>query len=564
MRASEILCHSFGEFDPFILGQKHTSFNQYRSDVARYCTAFKKIPDKSVVLYIPDDLYLFYCCFMALLHAEKDIILPAYMTQKNLCEMTSHSDALITNQNFETKKTLIKPNAVITEEKSVLNPISNRVVSFFTSGSTGKPKLINKTFDMLDLEVQMHSQMQSSFIQKKPVLIATIMPNHMFGMLWRFLFPLCNQITQDLDTVITPEEIQNKQNLYSNILLATTPTFMNEIASYSEQYQFKRNCLAIYSSGSLLSEKTSQKMFDLFGVSPFEVFASTETGGIAYRQQVKDKKWHVFDAVKMEQNNQDCLRIISSPFSFVCPFDMQDLIHQETPETFVLLGRNDRIVKVAENRVDLNEMEEKLQAIPFIKEVRLTTFESTKNLALAAVVCLNSKGIKMLKESGKLALVQFIKKHLSNHYEKSILPKKFRFVHQIPKNSQGKILKKDISEILASSIQEPIVENLNYDENSLSADLTFLKDAIYFQGHFPNYPILPGVVQLHFVFHFLKRYFNETADKYSVHKLKFTNLILPEKSIRFQITKTNKNEYDFSYTAEGKAYSSGKIKMGGE
>lgn len=559
MRASEILCHSF-DFNAFVLNQKCISFAQYQTDVAEFAASFKKIKTSSVVLYIPDDLYLFFCCFMALLHAGKDIVLPAYITSKTANNMFEYADAFITNQPFETSKGVIYPTK--DKEKIALNPISNRTISFFTSGSTGKPKLINKTFDMLDLEVQMHSKMQRQFIQKKPTLIATVLPNHMFGMLWRFLFPLCNQLTQDLDTIISPEEIQDKQNLYTNILLVSTPTFMNEIAAYSDQYQFKKNCLAIYSAGSLLSRKTAEQMVDLFGVSPFEVFASTETGGVAYRQQLIDEKWRAFDEVKMEQNEQQCLRVVSSPFSFVCPFDMQDLIQSDTPDTFVFLGRNDRIVKVAENRVDLNEMEEKLLTFPLIKEVRLTTFQTTKNLGLAAVVCLNSKGIEELKSSDKLSMVQKIKRHLSAYYEKSILPKKFRFVHQIPKNPQGKILKKDISEILGSSLPEPIVENLKYDEKTLSADFTFLKDSLYFQGHFPNHPILPGVIQLHFVFYFLKRYFNETAENYTIHKLKFTSLILPDKRVHFQITKTGKEDYDFSYTSEDKSYSCGKIRFG--
>ncbi|MBO5997779.1 MAG: AMP-binding protein [Alphaproteobacteria bacterium] len=563
MKVSDVLCQSVDDFDQFVLDQKRITFKQYQSDVARYCAAFKKLSAQSVVLYISDNLYLFFCCFMGLLHAGKDIILPVYVTQKTIEDMFAYTPAVVTNQPFETTGNLIYPDKIVTEEKSDLIPIQNRTVSFFTSGSTGKPKLINKNFEMLASEVQMHSEMQRAVIEKNPVLIATVLPNHMFGMLWRFLFSLANHLLQDLDTVISPEEIQDKQNRYENILLVTTPTFMNEIAAYSEQYQFKKNCLAIYSAGSLLTAKTAQKMLDLFDVSPFEVFASTETGGVAYRNQTTGEKWHVFDAVKMEQNDQQCLRVVSSPFSFVCPFDMQDVIQDVTQNTFILLGRNDRIVKIAESRVDLNEMEEKLMAFPFIREVRLTTYTTDKNfLALAAIICLNSKGTAFLKTADKISLVQKIKKHLSAYYEKSILPKKFRFVHQIPKNPQGKILKKDISEILASSAPEPIVENLKVDENSLSADLTFLKDAIYFQGHFPGHPILPGVIQLHFAFYFLKRYFNEYEDNYTLHKLKFTSLILPDKTVHFELTKTGKKEFDFLYSAPNKNYSSGKIRMG--
>ena len=156
MKASEILCHTL-DFNAFVLDKKLISFAQYQSDTAQYCATFKNIAEDRVVLYIPDDLYLFYCCFMGLLHAGKDIILPSYLTQKTANDMFEYSSAFVTNQPFETDRKLIYPTK--SDEKNDLKPISKRTISFFTSGSTGKPKLIKKTFDMLDLEVQMHSQM---------------------------------------------------------------------------------------------------------------------------------------------------------------------------------------------------------------------------------------------------------------------------------------------------------------------------------------------------------------------------------------------------------------------
>ncbi|MBR6412547.1 MAG: acyl-CoA synthetase [Alphaproteobacteria bacterium] len=558
MKASEILCGSY-DFSPFILGDNKISFQKFQSDVQKYAAIFQKVDKSSVILYIPDDLYLFYCCFMALLHAGKDVVLPASMGPKIVEELSNLSLPFITNQDINVPT--INPNRLLLGEKAPLNPIHDTYISFFTSGSTGKPKQIRKNFDTLVAEVQLHSQMQKSVIAQNPTLIATIMPNHMYGMLWRFLFPLCNFLTQDLDTVISPEEIQNKQKLYPHILLATTPTFMNELTSYAGQYNFSKNCLAIYSSGSLLSLDTSRKMLDLFGVSPFEVFGSTETGGVSYRQQMNGEKWHIFPSVQIQQNDQSCIRV-NSPFCFQNPYDMQDLIRWEGGSDFILLGRNDRVVKIAENKVDLNEMEERLSAHPFVRDVYLLSLENGKNLTLGALICLNDTGIEQLKSNGKLPLVQDIKKHLSAWYDKNLLPKKFRFVHQIPKNQQGKILKQEIIGFFDSNVSEPVIENLKFDKNQLSADLIFLKEAIYFQGHFPRYPILPGVIQLHFVFYFLKHYFHLNPIHYCIQKLKFTNLILPDVRVHFQMDKIGQGEYSFSYQSGDKLYSTAKVKIG--
>ena len=560
MKASEILCE-YHNFFPFILNQKKIPFEQFQSDVQKYAHFFQSAIESSAILYIPDNLYLFYCCFMALLHAGKDIILPSSLCSKTVEELSKLPSVFITNQELNIKT--VNPTQIQLDQQIPLTPIQNVYISFFTSGSTGTPKQIRKNFQTLVDEVQLHSQIQQAVVKQNPTVIATIMPNHMYGMLWRFLFPLCNQLTQDLDTVASPEEIQYKQEIYPKVLLTTTPTFMNEIVAYAQQYHFAKNCLAIYSSGSLLPTPTSQKIFDLFGVSPFEVFGSTETGGVAYRQQINGEKWHTFPSVQIRQNHQSCIQV-SSPFCYQNPYDMQDLIQYKGNNEFILLGRHDRIVKIAENKVDLNEMEEKLSQYHFVRSVYLVLLETGKNPIIGALICLNDLGKKQLKSEGKLALVQKLKQHLSGWYDKNLLPKKFRFVHQIPKNQQGKILKQEITELFDSNISEPIIENLKHNKDQLSAQLTFLKEAVYFQGHFPNYPILPGVIQIHVAFFFLKNYFHINPIRYNIQKLKFTNLILPNHTVFFQIDKTGTDTYSFSYKTDDKTYSSAKIKIGDE
>ena len=553
-----ILTEDAKDYVPFINGTEKISFERFRSDVQKCCFLFRQIETPSVILYVANDVYLFYVCFMALMHAQKDVILPAYLTKEMLSDLKKFTTVVISNKDFaDTDISVIKPSFDDKTPKAELEPIQDRIISFFTSGSTSKPKQIPKKFDMLAKEVQMHSQMQQKVICQNPVVIATIMPNHMYGMLWRLLYPLSNRLTQDLDTVISPEEIQHKQHLYSKVLFITTPTFMTEVASYAQQYTFDQNCLAIYSSGGLLPARTSEKMFQLFGVSPFEVFGSTETGGVGYRQQVNGPAFCIFPTVKIEKNAESCLRV-QSDFSFRSPYDMQDLIeYTDGGDSFILLGRNDRMIKIAENRVSLNEMEEKLNQNEYVYESYFLSIQTDRHPVLASVICLNEKGKERLKNNGKLSLVRELKSYLSAWYD--ILPRKIRFVYKISKNPQGKILKKEMEKLFETPISEPVVQNVKFRNDEVTADLTFLKEAAYFQGHFPDFPILPGVVQLHFVFEFLREFFHETPTRYTIQKLKFSHLIMPNMTVGFQLEKQAQNEYIFSYGLSGKVCSSGKI-----
>ena len=556
---ANILCQKVDNFTPFIQNGKGILFSKFQEDVSKFASYASKKEDKEVILFIPDDMYLFYVCFMGCLHAGKGVILPSFLTNTNLDNLKDISTLLFTTQNLShPDMKILNPEQIQSDERMVLSPIENGYISFFTSGSTGTPKQIKKHLSTLTKSVQNHIIQHTHVIEQNPVIVATVLPYHIYGMLWRFLLALSTGLTQELETVFSAEEIQQKQSLYSKIALITTPTFMNEIAAYKDQYTFKDNCVGIYSSGSLLSETTSKSMFEIFGTSPFEIFGSTETGGVAWRQQINGPAWRTFKDVKIEILPDSTLSV-DSDFCYQRPVQMQDSITLQEDGSFLLNGRLDRLVKIAENRIFLPEMEQKMSVLPYIKQAYVIPLEAKKGTFLGMLISLNETGKKMLCEVGKKELVQQIKIYLSDWYEKTALPKKFRFVNEIPTNQQGKILKNQVKALFETKITEPVMTNIKTTANKIAMDLFFLKDAPYFEGHFPKYPILPGVIQTHFVFEFLKIYFKKTPQKYTISKLKFSSLILPNINVHFEMEKLNENEYTFIYQNAEKLYSSGKI-----
>ena len=542
----------------FYRGGTAVSFHEFSNDVARMANIFVRRNTTTVILFIPNDIYMFYVTFMGLMQAGKDVILPAMLTEQNIDTLRELTDTIVTDQKFDFPGfTFIDINQSFGSNWD-FSDMDDRLIYFFTSGSTGTPKKICKTFHNLAAEVAMHNKMQHDNFAKNPVMIASIAPYHMYGLLWRFLIPLSAGIAIDTNMIFTPEELQVSQHKFPKVLFATTPSFLDGITKYQNQYDFPNNCIGIFSSGSLLSTETSQKTFEIFGVSPFEVFGSTETGGVAFRQQKNGPSWMVFDDVKIGLDENNCI-IADSEFCCARPFQMSDVIEVQNERQFLLKGRADRIVKIAEERISLPEYEEKLGTHKFVDSCYVTTINQNGRIVIGCVLTLTDAGKDFITAHGRHEFISDIKNWLSAYFPNVALPRKIRIVNKIPMNTQGKILKSEIAEILRSMVAEPIAKNLVKTDNFLSVDFIFLGDASYFKGHFENCPILPGVMQLHFVIKFIQMFFHKNIKTYDIIKLKFTNLILPDTMVHFEVNKLGDNEFSFCYENGDVKYSAGTI-----
>jgi 3-hydroxymyristoyl/3-hydroxydecanoyl-(acyl carrier protein) dehydratase len=114
------------------------------------------------------------------------------------------------------------------------------------------------------------------------------------------------------------------------------------------------------------------------------------------------------------------------------------------------------------------------------------------------------------------------------------------------------VLASAIRKILLSNLVEPTVENIARTETSWSADFTFDPKAPYFKGHFPNFSILPGVVQLGIAHHFAQAFLRRDFTIGCVKKMKFSRPILPGERIRFSLEKKSEDELGYTY-AKGEA-----------
>jgi 3-hydroxyacyl-[acyl-carrier-protein] dehydratase/UDP-3-O-[3-hydroxymyristoyl] N-acetylglucosamine deacetylase/3-hydroxyacyl-[acyl-carrier-protein] dehydratase len=100
--------------------------------------------------------------------------------------------------------------------------------------------------------------------------------------------------------------------------------------------------------------------------------------------------------------------------------------------------------------------------------------------------------------------------------------------------------------ILESRYQEPVSENESGGEDAFSADLTFIPDAEYFDGHFSSFKILPGVVQLDYVCRCIRRRWRKAAFSGEVSRLKFQRPVLPGEQVRLEVERLDAERFRFS------------------
>ena len=96
-------------------------------------------------------------------------------------------------------------------------------------------------------------------------------------------------------------------------------------------------------------------------------------------------------------------------------------------------------------------------------------------------------------------------------------------------------------------------------DSSLAAKLVFPPDATCFDGHFPGFPILPGVAQLFFLRHFARQVFRDFPDAAEWRRLKFQKISLPGRTVELSVARRGEGKFEFSLCGETGTMSSGRI-----
>lgn len=563
---------------------------QHQLDALQHSLAHtRQVPPASDWILWQSDSYTFLVGLLALLAAGRHVILPPNATPA-LLERLQADGAVLWQAAAEPITSAA--DAASGQAPSLIIAADARI-SLYTSGSTGAAKHIPRTLAQLLHEVGV---LESVFLEKrsqqlteqrsqhlrqhddKHVVLATVSPQHIYGLLFKLLWPLAAGrafVNKSLDY---PEEIIETLMRYPDAVLVTSPALLKRWPDGLA----KLTTAATFSSGGALPG-AARAAFESHASTPVtEILGSSETGGIAWRR--RHGSWTPLPSVELAIADNGGLRV-RSPHALPGWNDTGDSASLEAG-TLILGPRLDRLVKIEEKRVSLDAVESALRALPLIRDAHVLCLDGKTRQELVAVVVLTDAGNQQLQQLGRASLGRQLHGELTRSVETLARPRRWRFLPALPVNQQGKLAKAELAALFepaslpntalpqaeqpASPQRQalphlPDVLQLNIEAASLlQASLTLQArvpaDLSYCAGHFPDVPVVPGVAIIAWVEHFARSQLGVTGQFLKMEQIKFQHIIRPLDEFTLQIDYLREqHRVNFRCYAGARVHASGRL-----
>ena len=389
------------------------------------------------------------------------------------------------------------------------------IATLYTSGSTGEHKRCPKAARELLGEAASH--VESFGIQPGEIFAATVPGHHIYGLIWSVLVPLLSGGVLDRQTTLFPDAVAAHARDIGATYLVSVPAHLRSLAELDAMPPLKR----ITSSSAPLPPETALKLKEKFGLKITEIFGSSETGGIAFREE-PGAPHRPLAGVKVTCDADGRL-LLDSPFlppGTQRPLPCDDRIELLPDGRFLLKGRLDGVVKIGGKRVALAEVERHLLNTKGVRDAACLaeTVDSGRGAELWAAVAAPGLTKDDIRDS------------LRKWLDPVALPRRIQFVDTLPREENGKLQRAKLRALFTSpgapspsaprnpalsdevrrlqsafagvpAPLDPSRETPSADGQGVVMTIPIPADYYYFRGHFDGLPILPGVVQLEFIVH---------------------------------------------------------------
>jgi acyl-coenzyme A synthetase/AMP-(fatty) acid ligase len=328
------------------------------------------------------------------------------------------------------------PSRIVWQEldstRAPLPAVSPRAaLALYTSGSTGMPKEAARRLVNLEAELGALEAVFGARLGEARVL-ATVSPRHVYGLLFRILWPLLERRPFATFDCEYPEQLLGAVG-ERNALIAS-PAMLKRIGHLPAGAGRWR---AVFSSGGFLPPDAAADVARVLGTEPVEVLGSTETSGVAWRTPSR-AGFERLPSVEIRAAADELLEV-RSPFAGVDGWQsIGDRVALRADGRFELLGRADRIAKIEDKRVSLSEIERRLLEHAYVKDAVALALEDDARQFIGAVVELTPQGLHALEARGKRAVGTALRASLRGRVDAVALPRAFRFPAALPVDAQGK------------------------------------------------------------------------------------------------------------------------------
>ena len=306
-------------------------------------------------------------------------------------------------------------------------------ILFFTSGSSGFPVGAFKSNDNLLIEVE--SLKRNIVNQDIKRVVVSVPFVHIYGILAGLLLPIeLGNVTLIVKEDFLPYELL-QEAMHEDTLVITTPVFIKAMAKLPESEDLSHSIFV--SSTAPLALEDVATFEDKYSSSVIQLFGSTETGGIAYKKG-QTTEWTALPFVEI-QSCDDKLSV-KSPFisnyllnekvvELEQPYVTEDIVEIKN-NTFTLIGRSNKLIKIAGKRISATLIENILEEIPEISKATVSIVYKKELLRSEQILI-------TLEASGEIDK-HLIKEKISQYYGIITIPFNLKYVEKINYSAMGK------------------------------------------------------------------------------------------------------------------------------
>ena len=427
---------------------------QFLADVERVAAA---LAPGGHVLNVCEDRYRFAVGFGASLVAGKVSLLPSTRTPEVIAQLRRFApDAFCLTDERDCGVELPRvrfPEAATAAPSA--SPGGFRVPSIdadaraawvFTSGSTGTPVPHEKAFGR-NLIACVRVEAQRLGIPERPThaIVATVPPQHMYGLESSVLMPLSNGHALVAERPFYPADIcAVLEAVPRPRVLITTPLHLRALMASGLAVPATD---LIVSATAPLPGQLASEVEERCATRLLEIYGTTETGTIAARRTTQTPEWRLWPGVRLEPRDG---ATFARGGHVTQPMRLLDVLEVTGSERFLLHGRIADLVNIAGKRSSLAYLNHQLNSIPGVIDGAFFHGDSPGTDAAVTRVgaCVVAPGLDAAA----------INAELRRRLDPVFLPRPLLLVASLPRTSTGKLPEAALRSLAAAQQKPPAAE----------------------------------------------------------------------------------------------------------
>jgi 3-hydroxymyristoyl/3-hydroxydecanoyl-(acyl carrier protein) dehydratase len=408
----------------------------------------------------------------------------------------------------------------------------------FTSGSTGKPTAHPKSWGALARGAAGEALRLGLPPQGQVTLVATVPPQHMYGLESSVLMALRNGLSLHAARPFYPDDVRaSLAEVPGERVLVTTPVHLRALVESEVVLPALR---LVVCATAPLSADLAARAEARFGTNVHEIYGFTEAGMVASRRTTQGPPWRTLPDVRLSRNG-DAVRVSGGHVEKEVSFS--DVVELHDEHTFTLHGRGADVINVAGKRTSLAYLNHQLNSIEGVLDGVFFMPDESREGVTRPIAFAVAPGLS------RDQLVRSLRARIDAIF----LPRPLYLVGKLPRNATGKLER----QALQLLVQQAERSEMAAADGDVIVRTVIAVDHPAAAGHFPGNPIMPGVVLLDEVLQIVAGHTALTGPPWIVKAVKFLRPVRPGEEMVIRLRPPARGQLKFECSVGGALVVSG-------